>query len=212
MRRCVAVALAVAVLVAARPATAAIISFQNPDLALGDCSFRPSPPIASRPLRVYEEAGVRLLVFTSYPLGTNNATVDCSNPTPFPGIGLLGPVVAGPQQYPPLLMFAQDSDAITVMSLSGAAIRRIQLDVEDRFPGPCDPLVFSLGFSICDFSGDLNFADYGFPNGVTSFRMAYLTDNVDGVAIIRQIEVPEPVGGALLALGLAAAVRRWRRA
>jgi hypothetical protein len=78
-------------------------------------------------------------------------------------------------------------------------------------PGTCDPLVFSVGFSICDFSGDLNFADYGFANGVTSFRMSSFTDSFDGIARIQQIEVPEPVGGALVILGLAAAMRRLRR-
>jgi hypothetical protein len=208
MRSALIVALAVIGVAASRPAAAAVISFDSPDLALGTCQNAPYPPpgIALGKLRVYEEAGVRVDVVNNYP-GHFNLTVDCSNP-----VNGLGPVI-GPCCFDPYLA-AIDLDTMAVTSLSGDAIRRIRLTVTDFFgpPAACDLLVFSIGISICDFSGDLYFADYGFPNGVTSFSMKFATYNYEGFASIQQIEVPEPVGGALLALGLGAAVRRWRRA
>jgi hypothetical protein len=59
--------------------------------------------------------------------------------------------------------------------------------------------------------GDLNFADYGFSNGVTAFSMHFATDNFDGVATVNQLEVPEPISAAMIAVGLTAVARRRRQ-
>jgi hypothetical protein len=124
MRRCLTFALVVMVLAAARPATAAVISFNNPDLILGLCT---SNPFGLGPLRVYEEAGVRLDV-RGFPLSSAAPGwfhLDCSqNP-----LGL-GPVI-DPPPYGPIYMFAQDNMDVFVTSLTGDAIRRIRLEVTE---------------------------------------------------------------------------------
>ena len=209
MRRYVLVVAACLLFAPDRHALGSVITFTSPDLALGTCETQVAfmPGFFYGRLRVWEEGGVHVEVSNNYPPLGNDFLVDCRQPVR--GLGL----IVDPPPVGPFSMFAVDQDRIAVTSLTGDAIRRIRIGVTDYFntPNTCDPLVFSLGFSICDFSGDLFFADYGFPNGVTSFTMRYVTDNYDGIAVLRAIETPEPMSSALLAVGLAATVRRLRR-
>jgi MYXO-CTERM domain-containing protein len=203
------------VLASITSAAAAVINFTTPDIAATmECDGAAGPKIA--PLERYEEQGVRVL---SNELFGNRFLCD-----PARAFGVFGewqPLMLqdGETSFGPLVYWWNDSAGLDVTSLGGQAIRGIDLTIVEKGGFTwCSEIIQSAQGSItlCNgFDGYVSFADRGFPNGLTSFRLDFGQSGrphfLDPFVRLNAIDVPEPAGLALVGVALAA-VRRRRRA
>ena len=198
--------------------TAAVITFSSPTMAATqECQDSRGPRFA--PLQRYEELGVRIL--------TNELLAnrfECDPTHAFGPGGQWQPLALPPAQasYGPLVYWWNDGASMEVTSLDGHPIRGIDLTVveKDARADWCSEIIQATAgsISLCDgFNGHVSFADHGFPDGLTSFTLAWGRSGApffsDPYVLVNAIDVdvPEPAVLTLVAIGCAAWSRRRAR-
>jgi len=203
------------VLASVTPSAAAIIDFTSPDIAATrECEGAGAPRFAA--LERYEELGVRVL--SNELLGNRFL---CDPARAFGQFGEWQPLVLqdGDTSFGPIVYWWNDGAWLDVTSLNGQAIRGVYLTIVEKGRADwCSEIIQSTHGSItlCDgFDGYVSFANYGFPDGLTSFRLDFGASGrphfLDPYVLLNAIDVPEPAGLALVGVALAA-VRHRRRA
>jgi hypothetical protein len=193
-------------------ARAATITFTSPDRVATEFW---SNATHFGPLNLYEERGVRVFtdeIFGNYFACDPNTLSGGFNP------------ITGPGPYGPISFWFNDGAKMTVNSFGGSALYGINLAVTDRnafnqtecgasvIRGIANSLLIPLWL---DGFQQVNFADYGFPNGVMGFAVTWDVTRVlpigDPMVRVAAIDVPEPTTVFLFSVGLCQCVRRRRR-
>jgi|KBSSwiStaDraftv2_1062776.scaffolds.fasta_scaffold121394_3 hypothetical protein len=198
-------------------ATAAVITFSSPTIAATqECQDVRGPRLA--PLQRYEELGVRIL---TNELFANR--FECDPARAFGPGKQWQPLVLDSSQasYGPLVYWWNDSASMEVTSLNGQPIRGIDLTVVEKNSRVdwCSEIIQAAAgsISLCDgFNGQVNFADYGFIDGLTSFRLDWGRGGApyfwDPYVVVNAIDVDVPEPGALAVTAIALVAVLWWRA